>query len=175
VADVQPWVLRVEQVPLCPCLEREDRREEVQASLGEPVLLPAVSSIDSPAGVSEAFVAAINAGDLAGALGLYREDAVLLAPDGQCVRGAKAIEGLLAGLLQMQVQMETRIERVIEAGDVALATETWTMRPHAPDGIGEHSGQSIVLFTHGDDGWRLLIDAPWGLTAPPLDQKRAGT
>jgi hypothetical protein len=31
-----------------------------------------VASIHSPAGVSEAFVAAIDAGDLPGALGLYR-------------------------------------------------------------------------------------------------------
>lgn len=132
-------------------------------------------SIDSPAEASEAFVAAINDGDLSGALALYREDVVLLAPDGQCARGAKAIEGLLAGLLAMQVQMQTRIERVIEVGDLAIATETWTMRLHAPAGetqdengeVAEHSGRSIVLFTKGEDGWRLLIDAPWGLTSPP--------
>jgi len=122
------------------------------------------TSIDSPARVSEAFVVAINAGDLPGALGLYREDAVLLAPDGQCARGAQAIEELLRGLVAMQVEMGTRIENVIEVGDIAVASEAWTMRLHAPDGASsEQHGQSIVLFTRGRDGWRFLIDAPWGL------------
>jgi len=123
-----------------------------------------VKSIDSPAKVSEAFVAAINAGDLPSALGHYRDDAVLLAPDGQCARGAQAIEELLRGLVAMQVKMGTRIENVIEVGDIAVASEAWTMRLHAPDGASsEQHGQSIVLFTRGRDGWQFLLDAPWGL------------
>jgi ketosteroid isomerase-like protein len=133
--------------------------------------MDAVRSIDSPARISEAFVDAINAGDLPGALALYRDDAVLLAPDGECARGAKAIEELLGGLVAMQVEMEIRIENVIEAGEIAVASEAWTMRPRAPDGGAPHPdgasseqhGQSIVLFTRGADGWRFLIDAPWGL------------
>jgi uncharacterized protein (TIGR02246 family) len=128
----------------------------------------AVTSIDSPAGVSEAFVASINAGDLQDALGLYCDDAVLLAPDGQCARGVQAIEELLRGLLAMQVEMETRIENVIEAGDIAVASEAWTMRLGAPNGTrNEQHGESIVLFTHTPSGWRFLIDAPWGLSRQP--------
>jgi uncharacterized protein (TIGR02246 family) len=128
----------------------------------------AVTSIDSPPEVSEAFVAAINAGDLPGALGLYREDATLLAPDGQCARGVRAIEELLRGLLAMQVEMETTIENVIEAGDIAVASEAWTMRLRAPDGTSnEQHGESIVLFTHTPDGWRFLIDAPGALSRQP--------
>jgi uncharacterized protein (TIGR02246 family) len=131
--------------------------------------MSATTSIDSPAGASEAFVAAINAHDLQGALALYRDDAVLMAPDGQCAQGAEAIRALLEGLLAMRPEMETRIERVIEVGDLAIASETWTMRIRSAEGmINEHGGQSIVLFTRDEDtGWRLLIDAPWGLIAPP--------
>jgi uncharacterized protein (TIGR02246 family) len=136
----------------------------------------AVTSIDSPAEVSETLVAAINAGDLPGALGLYRENAVLLAPDNQCARGAQAIEDLLRGLVTMQVEMETRIENVIEVGDIAVASEAWTMRLYTPGGASsEQHGQSIVIFTRGRDGWRFLIDAPWGLRAPSSHSERAGT
>jgi uncharacterized protein (TIGR02246 family) len=125
-----------------------------------------VMSSHSPAQASEAFVAAINAGDLSAALCLYSEDAVLLAPDGQCARGAHAIEALLGGLLAMQVEMETRVENVIEAGEIAVASEAWTMRFRAPDGSSsEQHGKSTVVFTRGTDGWRFLIDAPWGLQA----------
>jgi uncharacterized protein (TIGR02246 family) len=118
----------------------------------------------SPAAVSEAFVAAINTGDLTRALPLYREDAVMLAPDGSQARGAKAISELLAGVITMQVQMTTQIKALIETGDIAIAAEQWTMRLRAPDGsTSDHSGRSIVLFTREHTGSRFLIDAPWGL------------
>jgi ketosteroid isomerase-like protein len=123
----------------------------------------AQASLDSPAGVSEAFTAAINAGDLPAALRLYGQDAVMVAPDGHCARGP-AIGELLAGLMSMQVEMETQIERVIEAGDIAVASEAWTMRLLSPDGTsGEQHGRSIVLFARSQEGWRFSIDAPWGL------------
>lgn len=108
----------------------------------------AVTSIDSPAGVSEAFVAAIHAGNLPSALGLYRENAVLLAPDGQCARGVQAIAELLRGLLAMQVEMETRIENVIEAGDIAVASEEWTMRLRAPDGTSKRAARRVDRPLH---------------------------
>jgi uncharacterized protein (TIGR02246 family) len=121
-------------------------------------------SFDSPAAVSEGFVAAINRGDLPGALALYREDAVLLAPDGHCARGIQAISELLSGLVSMETQMATQVEHVVQTSDIAVATETWTMRMRGPDGAtSEQSGESIVLFTGTPDGWRFLIDAPWGL------------
>lgn len=64
----------------------------------------------------------------------------------------------------MQIEMGTRIENVIEVGDIAVASEAWTMRLHTPDGASsEQHGQSIVLFTRGRDGWQFLVDALWGL------------
>ncbi len=121
-------------------------------------------SPDSPAAVSEAFVAAINAGDLPGALALYRDDAVMLAPDGSQARGTKAICDLLAGIISMQVEMTTRIKSVIEDGDIALAAEEWTMRLRGPDGTtSDQGGQSVVLFTRDQAGWWFVLDAPWGL------------
>jgi len=118
----------------------------------------------SPAAVSEAFVAAVNAGELECALDLYRTDAVLLTPDGHCARGADAIKELLAGLLTMQIEMTTCIEQAIEVGDVAVASESWTMRVQGADAAASvQSGRSIVVFARGEHGWRFLVDAPWGL------------
>jgi ketosteroid isomerase-like protein len=71
---------------------------------------------------------------------------------------------LLRGLVAMQVEIGTRIENVIEVGDIAVASEAWTMRLHAPDGASsEQHGQSIVLFSRSRASWQVLIDAPWGL------------
>jgi uncharacterized protein (TIGR02246 family) len=119
---------------------------------------------DSPADVSDAFVQAVNAGDLESAIGLYREDAVLLAPDGSQARGASAIRGLLQNLISMRVQMTTRIRSVIVTDDFAVASEDWTMRlDTGGDDDTEQHGRSIVCFANGEDGWRFVIDAPWGL------------
>jgi uncharacterized protein (TIGR02246 family) len=116
---------------------------------------------DTPAGVSDAFATAINAGDLDGALLLYRDDAVLLSPDGNGARGVSAIRELLAGLISMRVEMTMRVKTMIVTDDFALASEDWTMRL-ATD-AGEQRGQSVVGFARGADGWRFVIDAPWGL------------
>jgi uncharacterized protein (TIGR02246 family) len=122
------------------------------------------TTLDDPAGVSAAFVQAINAGDLESAIGLYREDAVLLAPDGSQARGTGAIRALLENLVTMRVQMTAQVKSIVVAEDFAVACEDWTMRldtGRAQD--NEQRGQSIVCFAHAEDGWRFLIDAPWGL------------
>jgi uncharacterized protein (TIGR02246 family) len=118
----------------------------------------------SPAEVSDAFVQAVNAADLESAIALYREDAVLLAPDGSQARGAGAIRGLLQNLISMRVQMTTRVTSVIVTDDFAVASEDWTMRlDTGGDDDTEQHGRSIVCFANGEDGWRFVIDAPWGL------------
>jgi uncharacterized protein (TIGR02246 family) len=120
---------------------------------------------ETPAEVSDAFVQAVNAGDVESAIGLYREDAVLLAPDGSQARGAGAIRGLLENLISMGVQMTTQVRSVVVADDFAVASEDWTMRLHTdghPDDA-EQRGRSVVCFANGEDGWRFVIDAPWGL------------
>jgi uncharacterized protein (TIGR02246 family) len=119
---------------------------------------------DSPTDVSSAFVEAINTGDVQSALDLYRDDAVLLAPDGSQARGTDAIGQLLKAVVSMRVEMTTRVRGVVVTGDFAIASEDWTMRLDAGDSHeSEQRGQSIVCFARGADGWRFVIDAPWGL------------
>ncbi len=122
------------------------------------------NTLDSPAGVSNAFVEAINAGDLQGALGLYRDDAVLLAPDGSQARGTDAIRQLLENVIAMRVEMTTEVRSLVVTDGFAVASEDWTMRlDTGQPGADEQRGQSIVCFARGADGWQFVIDAPWGL------------
>lgn len=119
---------------------------------------------DTPAGVSDAFASAINSGDLDGALLLYRDDAVMLSPDGNCARGVTAIRDLIAGLIAMRPEMTMRVKTMIVTDDFAMASEDWTMRL-ATDagGGGEQQGQSVVGFARASRGWQFVFDAPWGL------------
>jgi ketosteroid isomerase-like protein len=118
---------------------------------------------DSPAAVSHAFTTAINAGDIGGALGLYRADAVLLSPDGSQARGAGAIRQLLENLVSMNVTLTTHMRSVVIAGDYAVASEDWTMRLDTAPGESAQEGRSIVCFARDGGGWRFVVDAPWGL------------
>lgn len=119
---------------------------------------------DSPAEVSNAFVEAINAGYLQSALGLYREDAVLLTPDGSQARGTDAIRQLLENVISMRVEMTTEVRSMVATDNFAVASEDWTMRlDTGQPGTGEQRGRSTVCFARGPEGWQFVIDAPWGL------------
>ena len=129
---------------------------------------------DSPAEVSKAFAEAINTGDVQSALDLYRDDAVLLAPDGSQARGTDAIGQLLKNVISMRGEMTIHVRSVVVTGDFAVASEDWTMRLEAGgSNENEQRGQSIVCFARGVDGWRFVIDAPWGF-APVQDQPPIG-
>jgi uncharacterized protein (TIGR02246 family) len=127
-------------------------------------IFPAVSP-DSPAALSAAFAAAINARDVEGALALWIEDAAILRPDGETVRGREAIGAALHALVDNGVSVEVDVAELYAAGDVALAVGTLTI--NGTDGDGRpysQRSQSVVIYTRGSDGeWRLAIDAPWGL------------
>jgi ketosteroid isomerase-like protein len=94
------------------------------------------------------------------------EDATIIQPDGQMIRGRNAIAGALQALVDNEVSLEILVANVFAAGPVAAAVGTLkisgTDRAGAPY---EQRSQSVVIYSRGPDGWRLAIDAPWGLPA----------
>ena len=120
----------------------------------------------SPEALSAAFAAAINSRDVPTALDLWMEDATIIQPDGQMIRGRNAIAGALQALVDNEVSLEILVANVFAAGPVAAAVGTLkisgTDRAGAPY---EQRSQSVVIYSRGPDGWRLAIDAPWGLPA----------
>jgi len=125
---------------------------------------------DSPEQLSSEFAAAINGGDIDAALELWIEDALILAPDGAAVRGRDAIGGSLRALIENEAKVSVHIAELFSAGDVALAVGSLTMTGVGSDGQPyEQRSSSAVIYCRGaDGGWRLAIDAPWGLPSRPL-------
>jgi uncharacterized protein (TIGR02246 family) len=119
----------------------------------------------SPEDLSAAFAAAINARDVPAALELWSEDAAILTPDGQALRGRGAIGAALHALVDNGARVQVEVSELFTAGDVALATGTLTLS--GSDGEGNlytQRSQSVVTYLRGADGyWRVAIDAPWGL------------
>lgn len=122
-------------------------------------------SADSPETLSTAFAAAINSGDVEAALDLWIEDAAILRPDGQAVRGREAIGPALHALVDNGASVKVEVSELFTAGDIALATGTLTLSGAGADGAPyTQTSQSVVVYSRGQDGrWRVAIDAPWGL------------
>jgi len=122
---------------------------------------------DSPQTLSRAFAAAINAGDVAAAVDLWIEDATIVQPDGQTTRGRDAIAGALQALVDHGVKLDIELANVFAAGDVATALGTLTINGTGANGESfAQRSNSVVVYSRGPDGWRIALDAPWGLPQP---------
>ncbi|HEV2812773.1 MAG TPA: SgcJ/EcaC family oxidoreductase [Solirubrobacteraceae bacterium] len=110
-----------------------------------------------------AFADRLAAGDLDGALALYEPDATFAPQPGAHVTGLDAIRGALEQFIALNPTLDGEVEKVLEAGDVALVTNRWTLRGTGPDGPLEMAGVSADVMRRQPDGtWRILVDDPWG-------------
>jgi len=107
---------------------------------------------------------AINRGDLDAALALYEADAVLVAQPGQVARGSKQLREALGGFIQLKPTLESQVQKVVEAGDVALYVGRWTLNGVDPSGKAIRMGgeSSDVLRRQKDGRWLIAVDNPWG-------------
>jgi uncharacterized protein (TIGR02246 family) len=121
---------------------------------------------DTPTALAEAFAAAINAGDVPAAVELWIGDPAIVQADGETVRGKRAVAAALQALVDTGVRLEIDVSNVFAGGDVAVVVGGLTL--NGTNGDSEPFAQrssSVVVYVRGPDGWRIAIDAPWGL--PP--------
>ena len=118
----------------------------------------------APEDVQSLFSEALNAGDLDGIMSLFELEATLLSQPGQPVTGAEAIREAMSGFLATKPAFESELQTVLEAGDLALLSATWTLRGTGPASAIELAGRTSDAVRRQPDGmWRLVIDNPWGL------------
>lgn len=138
---------------------------EGMASSYQRILLCAVSSGNTPQETSEAFAAALGAGDLQAALAMWVEDPTIVQPDGRAVCGRDAIAAALQTLIDNEVGVKVHITSVFAAGEVAVGVGTTTMTVTGADGrpLRRSSRSTVIYHRDGDGRWRLAVDAPGGL------------
>jgi uncharacterized protein (TIGR02246 family) len=119
----------------------------------------------TPEELLQSFIAAVNAGDLPGVLELWTHDAMIVGADGQAVAGREQIKPALEALIENDTKLDVRVGGVYVAGDVAIVSGVLGM-----NGSGEQpyraESRSTVVYRRGADGWRIALDAPWGLPGP---------
>jgi uncharacterized protein (TIGR02246 family) len=110
------------------------------------------------------FADRLAAGDLAGAISLYEDDAVLLPDPGTVVTGRQGVRSGLGAYFALRPTLTPGARRVLVAGDVALVVHEWRLSGALPDGTAlEQTGRAVdVLRRQGDGTWRFLVDNPWG-------------
>ncbi len=118
----------------------------------------------TPEELPRLFAAAVNSGDTGAALELWTAEAAMIAFDGSVLEGEGAVEGAVRALIEAGTRIEIEIERVVNAGTVAVAFGRLTMR--GADDAGrpfEQQSSSMAVYALQDGGWRVALDAPWGL------------
>jgi ketosteroid isomerase-like protein len=118
---------------------------------------------DSPDAVAEAFVAAINAGDIDAALELWLDDAVLLGPRDAALRGRDAIRGVLTTLIENGTKLAFESVTSYAAGPAAVRTGKLRMSAHRVNGAGfDGVATFLTVYAHAHGGWLIAIDGVHG-------------
>ncbi len=107
----------------------------------------------------------MSAGDVNAALELWVEDPLVVQPDGSALRGRGALEQALRQAVAVGASFQIDVSAMYVGGDIALTRGTLTVRAGVGEEAFEHVSHGTVVYTRAGDGWRIAIDAPWGLGA----------
>lgn len=115
------------------------------------------------------FSAVASRGDAAAIAALYTDDAVVLAPNAEMVRGKQAIKGLFDGMIQQMgaPQLTLRTIQVDEVGDMANEIGEYTLKfqPAGGEPVTDIGKYVVIWKRQGDDSWKLHIDV-WNTNSP---------
>jgi uncharacterized protein (TIGR02246 family) len=110
----------------------------------------------------------IRQGNATAVAALYTDDAILLPPNSEMIRGRQGIEKFWRAVMQMGVK-----DGVLTTGELSGTGDTiheignYTLKIH-PEGQQpiEDKGKYIVIWKHTASGWKLHRDI-WNSNMPP--------
>lgn len=122
----------------------------------------------SAAALEELFEDAFTARDADAVAALFEDDAVLVAPNGDLLRGRRAIAGLAEELWTAEMAYLSEVTQVLEAGDIAVVGVRWSISDR--DRAVDDSGEGVDVARRQPDGtWRYVVSvtgAASGAAAP---------
>ena len=121
-------------------------------------------STATPEQVLDTIVEGINTGNLETLMPLYESEAAFATQPGSLAHGESGVRGALGGFISMDGKLDLEVTRVLEVGDLALVTGTWSFDGTGPDGepVRLAASNADVLRRQADGTWRFVIDNPWG-------------
>lgn len=123
----------------------------------------AVAGSDELAAHVDGWEKAFNAGDLAGIVALYTEDARLLPPNAGLAEGSEAIREIFGGWIEsgMKGDLET-VETGVD-GDLGYRVGTYTVE--TADGSVADRGKFIEIWERVGGEWKITNDI-WNSSMP---------
>ncbi|MFS1476066.1 YybH family protein [Vibrio lentus] len=110
----------------------------------------------SPNELHQLFAEYFSKQDIYGLGTLFHEDAIfVLDAQGNLARGPKAINTILKGYFQGDVEMLTHDVSIHINGDTALIRSEWEI-------VGGSKGTALEVMRYVDGGWLYVIDNPNG-------------
>ncbi|HUG16814.1 MAG TPA: DUF4440 domain-containing protein [Thermomicrobiales bacterium] len=113
-----------------------------------------------PPMLHEQFESAYNAGDIERLMALYEPECALVGAPGSVALGADQVRAGLEGLLALKGQACLTTREVVQVGDLALLSCSWTLEGTGPDGqpltIGGVTAE--VARRQSDGRWLYVID-----------------
>lgn len=110
--------------------------------------------------VHPALAAAVNAGDLEGALALYEPSAAFVIKPGVVTDGPDELRAALRRFVELDARLTIEPRTFVRSGEVMLALGRFTFTGHRRDGSPFHreSGFVDVLRQTLDGNWLIAID-----------------
>ena len=119
--------------------------------------------------VNKGFMEAFNKGDLASAMNVYTEEATILPPNAEMMKGKDAITAYWQAAINMGVK-EAKLETVelTPMGDkAACEIGKYIMKIHPEGGNAfTDKGKYMMIWKLVDDSWKWDSDA-WNSSLPP--------
>jgi len=118
----------------------------------------------TPTQLHELWTRAFQAGDLSALVALYEPTAVLAPSPTERFEGQEAIREALDHFLALKPTLELKVERVVQAGDVAILFSPWKLVGTDSEGkaVRMESVTADVVRRQVDGSWLMAIDNPFG-------------
>lgn len=111
----------------------------------------------------------LSSGDLDAATACFAREACMLTQDATAIHTRERIRPVLAQLIARHTRIEVEQCCVLTAGDIALATERWTIAIDGTEGSRfEQSCKPTLILHRLEERWKLAVVAPWGWGSAPL-------
>ena len=113
-----------------------------------------------PQVIHQQFEAAYNAGDIDGLMALYEPDCALIGEPGKVASGPDQVRAGLDGLIALKGTAKLTTRDVVQVGDLALLSCSWTLDGTGPDGqpLSIGGATAEVARRQPDGRWLYVID-----------------
>jgi uncharacterized protein (TIGR02246 family) len=118
----------------------------------------------TPDEVLNSIVEGINTGNVESLMTLYEPEACFAFQPGQIIKGQQGIRQSLQGFVDMKGNLNLKVKRVLQTGNLALVISEWSFNGTGNDGnpVDLNETAADVLHQQSDGTWRFIIDNPWG-------------